>query len=48
MTDTDLEVKFSGLADSILSKDRIRRLMDLCWKMETAPAASSLARAAAL
>jgi 2-methylcitrate dehydratase PrpD len=48
MTDSDLEAKFSGLADNILSKDRVRRLMDLCWKMETAPAASSLARAAAL
>jgi 2-methylcitrate dehydratase PrpD len=48
MTDSDLEAKFSGLADGILSKDRARRLMDLCWKMESAPAASSLARAALL
>jgi len=48
MTDSDLEAKFSGLADGILPKDRVRRLMELCWKMENAPAASALARAALL
>ena len=45
MTDSDLETKFSGLAEGILSRDRTRRLMDLCWKIETTQAASALARA---
>src|SRR5204862_47922 len=32
MTDKDLEAKFTGLANGILSADRQRKLMDLCWK----------------
>src|SRR6185436_5028298 len=48
MSDADLENKFHGLADSVLSRDRVRRLMDLCWKVETLPQASAIARAAAL
>jgi len=48
MSDADLEGKFQGLADSVLSRDRVRRLMDLCWKVETLPQASAIARAAAL
>ncbi len=47
MTDAQLEAKFSGLAEGILPVDRIRRLMDLCWNVEKAPAADQLARAAA-
>jgi 2-methylcitrate dehydratase PrpD len=47
MTDAQLEAKFSGLAEGILPADRIRRLMDLCWNLEKAPAADQLARAAA-
>jgi len=48
MSDADLEGKFQGLADGIISRDRVRRLMDLCWKIESAPEASVIARAAAL
>ena len=47
MSDADLESKFHGLADGILSADRVRRLIDLCWKIESAPQVSALARAAA-
>ena len=35
MTDSDLEGKFTRLADGVLPADRIRRLMDLCWKVDT-------------
>jgi 2-methylcitrate dehydratase PrpD len=48
LTDKDLEAKFQGLANGVLSNDRIRALMDLCWKIESAPQASAIARAAAL
>jgi 2-methylcitrate dehydratase PrpD len=48
MSDADLEAKFQGLADGILARDRVRRLMDLCWKIETQAQASAIARAAAL
>jgi len=48
MSDTDLEGKFQGLADGILPRDRVRRLMDLCWKIESESQASAVARAAAL
>ncbi len=48
MSDADLEAKFHGLADSILPRDRVRQLMDLCWRIETAPQASAVAKAAAL
>jgi hypothetical protein len=34
MSDSDLEAKFSGLADDLLPNDRIRRLIDLCWRVE--------------
>jgi 2-methylcitrate dehydratase PrpD len=47
MTDADLEAKFSGLADGVLPSAQIRRVMDLCWKIENETAASTLARAAA-
>ncbi len=47
MSDLQIEAKFRGLADGILPPDRVRRLMDLCWNIEKAPAASQLARAAA-
>ncbi len=48
MSDADLEGKFHGLADGILSRDRVNRLLDLCWKVETLPQASAIAAAAAL
>lgn len=45
MSDAQLEAKFSDLADGILAKDRARRLMDLCWKVDTLPAARAIALA---
>jgi 2-methylcitrate dehydratase PrpD len=47
MSDSDLEAKFSRLADGVLPPDRIGRLIDLCWKVETLKDAAQLARAAA-
>jgi 2-methylcitrate dehydratase PrpD len=46
MTDSDLEGKFTRLADGVLPADRIRRLMDLCWKVDTLKDAAELAQAA--
>jgi 2-methylcitrate dehydratase PrpD len=46
MNDQELEAKFTGLADEVLSAGRIRRLMDLCWQVESLPEVSTLARAA--
>jgi 2-methylcitrate dehydratase PrpD len=47
MTDAQLESKFEGLADGILPRERVRRLMDLSRNIETTPRAADLARAAA-
>lgn len=44
MSDAQLEAKFSDLADGILAPDRIRRLMDVCWTIETQPDAALIAR----
>ena len=46
MSDKDLESKFSGLAEGILPADQVRKVMDLCWKVEALPAVSVLAQAA--
>ena len=46
MTNGDLEAKFSGLADGMLPPTQARKVMDLCWNIETLPAAGSLATAA--
>lgn len=48
MTDKDLEAKFSGLATGVLSSDRQRRLIDLCWDIASLPEAGTVARAAAI
>ncbi len=48
MTDKDLEAKFTGLANGVLSSDRQRRLIDLCWDIASLPEASAVARAASL
>jgi hypothetical protein len=47
MSDAQLQAKFQGLAQGILPADRVRRLMDLCWKVEELPDAAEVARAAA-
>jgi len=46
MSDKDLEMKFAGLATGVLSPDRQRKLMDVCWNVESLPQASAIASAA--
>jgi 2-methylcitrate dehydratase PrpD len=46
MSDADLEAKFNALADGVLPASQARRLMDLCWKVDTLPEAAALATAA--
>src|SRR5437867_2734543 len=48
MSDKDLEAKFSGLTTGILSTDRQRKLMDLCWTVDRLPESSAIAKAASL
>jgi 2-methylcitrate dehydratase PrpD len=47
MTVRQLEAKFTDLADDILTPDRTRRLMDLCWRVESVRDVGEIARAAA-
>jgi 2-methylcitrate dehydratase PrpD len=47
MTDAQLETKFTGLAEGILSRPRVRQTIDLCWKVESLPDASAIARSSA-
>jgi len=47
MSDADLEIKFRGLADGILSKKQADEVIRLCWAVETLPDAGAIARAAA-
>ena len=44
---SDLEAKFMGLTDRVLPPDRARRLMELCWNVETLSNVGELARVAA-
>jgi len=46
MSDKDLETKFAGLATGVLSADRQRKLMDVCWNIEKLPQAGAIASAA--
>ena len=46
MTDAQLEAKFADLADGILSKPRVRALMDACWGVEKLASAAAIAKAA--
>jgi 2-methylcitrate dehydratase PrpD len=46
MSDKDLEAKFTGLANGVLTPDRQRKLMDLCWSVEGLPKAGAVADAA--
>jgi 2-methylcitrate dehydratase PrpD len=45
MTDKALETKFSDLAEGMLPPPTIRRVMDLCWNVETLGSAGDIARA---
>jgi 2-methylcitrate dehydratase PrpD len=46
MSDADLEAKFAGLANGVLPSAQARRLMDLCWKLESLPIAAEIAASA--
>jgi 2-methylcitrate dehydratase PrpD len=46
MSDADLEAKLLDLAQGILSKPKAARLIETCWKVESLPQASALAKAA--
>lgn len=46
MTDQDLELKFAGLADGILTPDQIRVLIGLCWDVEKLSNAGAIAKSA--
>ncbi len=46
MSDADLEGKFTDLAKGVLPDAQVRRLMDLCWKVEGLANAAALAAAA--
>ena len=46
MSDADLEAKFADLAEGVLPDAQVRRLMDLCWKVEGLPSVAALAAAA--
>jgi 2-methylcitrate dehydratase PrpD len=45
MSDSALEAKFSDLAEGILPKAQVRRLMDACWNVEKLPSAAAIAKA---
>ena len=47
MSDADLEAKFRGLADGILSAKQTDEVIRLCWAVESLPDAGAIARAAA-
>jgi 2-methylcitrate dehydratase PrpD len=47
MSDAALERKFADLADGVLPAGQARRVMDLCWSLETLPDAAEIARGAA-
>lgn len=45
MSDADLERKFRGLVDPVLSGTRSAELLDLCWNLDSLPDAAVVARA---
>jgi 2-methylcitrate dehydratase PrpD len=47
MTDAMLEAKFLDLADGVLPQAKTKRLMDLCWKVESLANAADIAKAGA-
>ncbi len=47
MSDADLEAKFRGLAEGILSGKQCDEVIRLCWSVESLPDAGVIARAAA-
>jgi hypothetical protein len=47
MTDSELEQKFSSLADEVIGPLRTREVIEMSWSVERLPDAGALARAAA-
>ena len=47
MSDADLEAKFRGLAEGILTGQQSSEVIRLCWSVESLPDAGAIARAAA-
>ena len=47
MTDSELEQKFTGLADGVIGTLRTREVLDMCWGVERLTDVGALARAAA-
>jgi len=48
MSDADLEAKFSGLAEGVIPAGQRRRLIDLCWQIESQSSAAVVAQAGRL
>ena len=48
MSDADLERKFLDLADGMLPQTQAKRVMDMCWKVETLANAGDIPRAGAI
>jgi 2-methylcitrate dehydratase PrpD len=46
MSDSALEAKFADLAEGILPQDRAKRVIDLCWQVESLQNAAEIAAAA--
>jgi 2-methylcitrate dehydratase PrpD len=46
MSDSALEAKFTDLAEGILAENRIKRVIDLCWQVESLQNAAEIAAAA--
>jgi hypothetical protein len=47
MTDSELEQKFSSLADGVIGPLRTREVIEMSWGVERLPDVGALARAAA-
>lgn len=47
MTDKQLETKFADLAEGVIPADQARKVMDMCWKVETLQNAGDIARTGA-
>jgi len=47
MSDADLEAKFRGLTDGIISASQTQELIRLCWSVATLPDAGAIPRTAA-
>ena len=48
MSDADLERKFLDLADGVMPETQAKRVMDMCWKVETLDNAGDIPRAGAI